>query len=155
MERLFAFVTVASPLHDAQSVTDLLSRHKRRLEALGGQEIRDETEARDLPLLVLVATGGTERPILELLARRQSQGRDDPVWLLAHPTHNALPAALETLARLKQDGVAGRIFYLDADGQGRGWVAVPSISGRRRRTAEFPPWPEPLAPAARIGCVDT
>ena len=33
--------------------------------------------------------------------------------MIAHPGNNSLPAALEVLARLQQDGALGRIFYLD------------------------------------------
>ena len=49
--------------------------------------------------------------------------RQEPALLLAHPGNNSLPAALEVLARLQQDGDPGRIFYLkgpdDTDGHQR------------------------------------
>jgi L-fucose isomerase-like protein len=36
----------------------------------------------------------------------------EPVYLIAHPGNNSLPACLEVLARLNQDGIRGKIFYL-------------------------------------------
>jgi L-fucose isomerase-like protein len=44
----------------------------------------------------------------------------EPVFLIAHPGNNSLPACLEVLARLNKDGIRGKIFYLknleDKDG---------------------------------------
>jgi len=44
----------------------------------------------------------------------------EPVFLITHPGNNSLPACLEVLARLNQDGIRGKIFYLknseDKDG---------------------------------------
>ncbi len=80
------------------------------------------------PLVVFVVTGGTERQVMELVDARQGagarSGRDDeasrrgasrhaPVLLVAYPGGNSLPASLEVLARLQQDGVPGRIVFFN------------------------------------------
>lgn len=40
-----------------------------------------------------------------------------PLLLLAHPYANSLPSALETLARLQQDGLKGCIAYLPSSAE--------------------------------------
>jgi L-fucose isomerase-like protein len=61
----------------------------------------------------MVATGGTEKVILDIWAGRKRIAPAEPLFLIAHPGNNSLPAALEVLARLQQDGAPGRIFYLN------------------------------------------
>jgi L-fucose isomerase-like protein len=83
--------------------------------------------------------------VLRLHEQRSISAGDEPVFLLAHPGNNSLPAALEVLARLQQDGAAGRILFLkgaqDTEGYRRVADSVRDIEVRRtlRRT--------------RIGCV--
>jgi L-fucose isomerase-like protein len=72
----------------------------------------DASPARDAPLFLLVATGGSEGVILEWWAEHRRKSADQPLWLIAHPGNNSLPSALEVLARLQQDSTPGRIFYL-------------------------------------------
>ena len=80
---------------------------------LGGQRCTSDAAPEDsTPIFLLVATGGSERVILEWMAKRTESSPDEPLWLIAHPGNNSLPAALEVLARLQQDGAHGRIFYL-------------------------------------------
>lgn len=62
--------------------------------------------------MVVVGSGGTESLILELLDRL---GVHALVLLVAHPKHNSLPAALETLARLGRLGRRGRIVFIQDD----------------------------------------
>jgi len=54
-----------------------------------------------------------EQQLLDLKEIRNVPKESEPVFLIAHPTHNSLPASLETLARLQQDGNEGEIFYLN------------------------------------------
>jgi len=61
-------------------------------------------------------------------ARRAS---GEPLLLIAHPGNNSLPAALEVLARLQQDGTPGRIVYLQGPDDQSGSPRSP----RRRTTA--------------------
>ena len=65
------------------------------------------------PMVILVATGGTEAAILDHVRRRQAVVPYEPVVLVAHPLHNSLPAALEAMARVHADGGRGRIVQVD------------------------------------------
>lgn len=115
----FDFTVIASALHDHDTVATLTAGYRRLLEELGG--VRTEQPG-ERPELVLVATGGTERPILDHLTGRTGSGL---VQLVAHPLHNSLPAALEATARLHQDGIPARIVY----------VGDPASAADRRRVA--------------------
>jgi L-fucose isomerase-like protein len=108
----------------------------RALEALGGELwAADAIPDDEVQLFFLVATGGTEEVILKAWAERSGMAPGEPVFLIAHPGHNSLPAALEVLARLQQDGAEGRIFYLngpdDASGLGEIADALHDIDVRR------------------------
>jgi len=117
VEARFGFVPVASVLVEgAEQLEPIIGPVAEALRAVGGELISADDIARDLPLFYLVATGGTENLILELTALRSISVQDEPVLLLAHPGNNSLPAALEVLARLQQDGVPGRIIYLPGAG---------------------------------------
>jgi L-fucose isomerase-like protein len=86
----------------------------RALEEAGGVLRPADAEGVDAPpTFLLVATGGSEQVILEWWAKHYGTSTDEPLWLIAHPGNNSLPASLEVLARLQQDGAKGRIFYLD------------------------------------------
>jgi L-fucose isomerase-like protein len=96
-----------------EEVEAITGDYLRALEAQGGMRWATEALPDDTAqLLILVATGGTERTILDLRAERQRIAPDEPLFLIAHPGNNSLPASLEVLARLRQDGAEGRIFYL-------------------------------------------
>jgi len=84
------------------------------LEGLGGERFAaDDLPDDGDPLFLLVATGGTEEVILRVWAERCKTSPGEPLFLIAHPGNNSLPAALEVLARQQQDGALGRIFYLN------------------------------------------
>ncbi|MBN1811033.1 MAG: hypothetical protein JXA14_04275 [Anaerolineae bacterium] len=115
----FGYIPVASPLLGEDALNQIVAAYESHLERIGGERWGKEQLADPAPLFYFVVTGGTEGAILELRDSRQA-APDEPVFLLAHPTSNSLPAALEVLARLQQDGTPGRVFYLkgsdDADG---------------------------------------
>ncbi|GIJ71659.1 hypothetical protein [Virgisporangium ochraceum] len=104
----FAYLPVASALHDGASVERLLDGLSTALTAAGGR--RTDTPAADAPLAIVVLTGGTERFVLDAVAARR---QTEPVVVAAHPWHNSLAAALEAVARLHQDGRPARVIYLD------------------------------------------
>ncbi|MEO8698171.1 MAG: hypothetical protein ABI658_32055, partial [Acidimicrobiales bacterium] len=85
------------------------------LRQLGGSELASPSDEPKWPLVILVATGGTESAILEVARQRRAAVPYEPVVLLTHPLHNSLPAALEALARLQADGVRGRIVPVDVE----------------------------------------
>lgn len=78
----------------------LLDEVLARFSQASGVTLRSATEEeiRGEPVLALLhLTGGTEHLALKF-------AETAPVLLLAHKSHNSLPAALETLARLRTDG---------------------------------------------------
>ncbi len=113
MSTKFGILTVAPDfLVDEETVQAITGDYVAALKALGGAAWTEDNLTDPGPLFLLVATGGTENVILKLQAARESHIPNEPVFLIAHPANNALPAALEVLARLQQDGAQGRIFYL-------------------------------------------
>ncbi len=113
METLFGFVPLAAEFHDSERITSLTQEFSEILEQIGGQLCAPEMIC-EFPLLVVcVLTGGTERRIIELWRDQRSACAENPVFLLAHPGLNSLPAAMEALAFLRGEGVPGRVFYLE------------------------------------------
>ncbi len=113
MSTEFGILTVApDSLVSDEAVESITGDYVTALQTLGGASWTEENVADPAPLFLLVATGGTENVIMNLQAKRKSHVPNEPVFLIAHPANNSLPAALEVLARLQQDGVQGRIFYL-------------------------------------------
>jgi L-fucose isomerase-like protein len=97
-----------SPAQVAAAVASVAEHLNRR-----GVAHRFVTGESDLPDVLLIVTGGTERLALAALDRVPG-----PVFLLAHTELNSLPAALEVLSYLRQRGRTGRIYPLD-DGDDR------------------------------------
>jgi len=113
MSTEFGILTVAPDfLADEETVQAITGDYVVALKALGGTAWIEENLVDPAPLFLLVATGGTENVILKLQAERESHVPNEPVFIIAHPANNSLPAALEVLARLQQEGAQGRIFYL-------------------------------------------
>lgn len=96
-----SFSTAAQVADVVASVTRELGRHGIACRAVSGGDDAP-------PDVVLMVTGGTESLALEAVERFGMPG-----FLLAHPERNSLPAALETMSRLRQTGRAGRIFLLN------------------------------------------
>lgn len=114
----FGYSLVASSLHDSTVVAALTAPVRAVLDSIGGRQVDPAlTHAFDeVPHLFLIATGGTERTVLDAVARRREELGAEPVLLVAHRAHNSLPAALETLAAVQQAGGRGRIVFLTGDG---------------------------------------
>jgi L-fucose isomerase-like protein len=112
----FGYSVVASSLHDAQAVDSLTAPMRALLEELGGAAVQSQARGeRSSPHLFVVATGGTERLLLDAIAERRVTHPTEPTVLVAHRAHNSLPAALETLAAIQQAGGRGRIVSLAGD----------------------------------------
>ena len=105
----FGYTVVASTLHDAQAVASLTAPVRDLLDGLDGAI---STEAFSGPHLFVVATGGTERLLLDAIAQRRVAHPAEPAVLVAHRAHNSLAASLETLAAIQQSGGRGRIISL-------------------------------------------
>jgi L-fucose isomerase-like protein len=127
----FALFAAVSKIHDSEVLRNLVESYLSPLRALGAEPWDPGTGRAAMPLVVFVATGGTERLIL------QSAHFDarEPALLVAHPGHNSLPAALEVLARVQQMGNRGQVHYLrgpaDEDGLQRLAGAIHDRSVRR------------------------
>jgi len=119
----FAFLPVASVLVDTPEAFERIAAPwVAALKDAGGRRLSDGgAEAEPGPLAFLVLTGGTERAVLDVVAKRRSTGAGGPVLLVAHPNNNSLPAALEALAALRAHGAAGRVVFLKSpdDEEGR------------------------------------
>ncbi len=100
-------IVFASGLHDRGVLAALKKDLLRRLRSAGDLEIAEANQpSPDRLAAVLVLTGGVERQVIKAIAQLPS-----PALLIAHPTHNSLPASLEILARIRQDGGEGRILF--------------------------------------------
>jgi len=126
MSARFSFTTAFSPLvvgDDPQQ--RIAGAYVEALEALGGLFADAAAASADTPFLVFVAT-----------AVRAERVDGEPVLLVAHPANNSLPASLEILARVQQDGLRGRILYLrgadDAEGLARIEGALRDVAVRRQ-----------------------
>jgi L-fucose isomerase-like protein len=114
-EPRFVYSVVASSLHDHHAVETLTAPVRGLLDDLGGALVdidRQGTDSGPLPQLFVVATGGTERLLLDAIARNAA---GHPSVLVAHRGHNALPAALEAMAAIEQNGGRGRIVSMTGD----------------------------------------
>jgi L-fucose isomerase-like protein len=97
----------ASSLHGEPEMIRLKERVLSDIRACGDfdfEEVRSPTGEGLVAILVL--TGGVEREVLKLVSQTPS-----PTLLLAHPGQNSLPACLEILARIRQNGGEGRILF--------------------------------------------
>lgn len=92
---------VASGLHEKGALEEALKGYRELLEGAGGREGEGGC-------VFWVQTGGVENKVLE---GWRAKGGGVAV-LLAHPRHNSLAAALEALARIRQEGGRGRVFFL-------------------------------------------
>jgi L-fucose isomerase-like protein len=114
-EPRFVYSVVASSLHDQHAVETLTAPVRGLLDDLGGAVVgldRQGLRSSSPPQLYVVATGGTERLLLDAITRNAA---DHPSVLVAHGGHNALPAALEAMAAIQQSGGRGRIVSLTGD----------------------------------------
>jgi len=109
------YAVAMSPLHSRESAEAALHSVTTALDSVGAVEGEAEPKR---PHLIVVGSGGTESQVLEMLG--EVTNSNAPTVLIAHSKHNALPAALEALARLHQVGRRGRIVFIsdsaDADG---------------------------------------
>ena len=116
----FQYAVVASVLHDERSKQTLLDSFRAALAAQGGEAYSlggEKLAARvsELPLFLFVLTGGTEADAMRVISEERMVERGIPVVLLAHASHNSLPASLEILARVRQLGGGGTIAQAGID----------------------------------------
>lgn len=134
----YTYEVAASILHDRDSVERIFAEYADLLARSGGvrsPEPAGRSAEDSEPEAFFVLTGGTEHQVLSRFAstpraegmaglaaaaegpagsRAAVPGGRLPVLLIAHPKHNSLPASLEILARLRQEGRRGRIILVSA-----------------------------------------
>lgn len=101
-------IALSSPLHSDEQVAALKGEIIGALNG-SGKVVVEEFNGADGDFALqglLILTGGVEREALEAAA-----SLNEPIVILAHPWHNSLPAALEVLARLRQEGRRGLVLY--------------------------------------------
>ena len=107
-----------------EAVRQIIADYAPHLESVGGERWSEEQLADPAPLFYFLLTGGTESEVLRLREERNKSAPDEPVFLLAHAGNNSLPASLEVLARLQQDGAPGRIFFLKGPEDAGGYQQI-------------------------------
>jgi L-fucose isomerase-like protein len=121
----FEFIPSASEFSDSESVINqIIGSYITSLQKIGGMHIRSEQIETLSTLFYFAVTGGVENLILNLRKKRVLSVINDPVFIIAHPANNSLPASLEILAKLQQDGIKGRIFYLSSPEDNRTLAAI-------------------------------
>ena len=108
----FKYIAVASSLHDSCAVSSMLREWDLALERIGGIKTDADDAHGDPAAFLFLQTGGVESEVVRRLRSLEQQGKSVPALLIAHPAHNSLPAALEILARVRQEGGQGRIYLL-------------------------------------------
>ena len=126
MTARFDHLLIASPLHEEAALARVRGMLEPGLARLGG-EAPAGTAGIDRPMVVVVLTGGTEHPILDAWRAHRAVRPWAPLVLVAHPSQNSLPAALEALARVHQEGGRGRIAYLAGADDVRGWSELDEL----------------------------
>lgn len=108
----FSYIPVASKMHDRRTVSSLLVEHEKALMGIGGKRADGAVADGERVAFHFVQTGGVENDVIRRYRSRAQQGKAGPMLLIAHPAHNSLPAALEILAQVRQEGGQGRIYLL-------------------------------------------
>lgn len=109
----FKYIPASSIIANDKKVEKILNVYYNLLDSAGGNKIDEQDLDKVSPLFYFVLTGGTEKIVLDLVEKRNRFNQNGPVFLIAHSSENSLPASLEILAKLKQDGKSGQIFYLE------------------------------------------
>ena len=126
----FGFIPIKpSFLLGEEAFNAITGDYVRALEALGGERWAADAIPDDkAQLFLLVATGGTEEVILKVWAERSKTAAGEPVFLIAHPGNNSLPAV-------------ARSAGATATGRRAGPHLLPQRTGRRSRAARDRPTP--------------
>jgi len=125
MTSRFGFIPIHSQLvKNEKTFNKIAGSYIKSFEQKGGERWTKEDLKNPKPLFYLMITGGTEELLLDLRNERNKHIQDESVILIAHPTHNSLPASLEVLARLQQDNEKGQIFYLNGPNDKSGFNQI-------------------------------
>lgn len=107
----FLYIRVASAMHDAGALSAALGGLEGALAGIGGVAGGLTPANRAETPFYFVATGGVENDVMRHFRSRMHQGQRGPALLIAHPGHNSLPAAMEILAQVRQEGRRGASIF--------------------------------------------
>lgn len=116
----FGFIPIASSITPIPP-NEIAQDDQTELFHLGGEYLDEDHILENIPLIFFILTGGTEQKVYNLWLKRKEKFGNEPVFILAHPGNNSLPAALEILARLQQENTKGKIIYLDSQTNKECW----------------------------------
>jgi L-fucose isomerase-like protein len=121
----FGYIPVKSPfIKTEEALLNIAGKYFEALKNIGGIRVSEEELNSSFPVFYFIVTGGTERQLLDLKILREAKIKKEPVFIIAHPTQNSLPASLEALARFQQDGIHGEIFYLKNIDDEKGLIQI-------------------------------
>ncbi len=116
------FIPIASDFISQKEVDFIIRSNTEFLKNLNCEQIEFDQLLLVEQFYYFLITGGTEQQVRALQKKRNNKFVNEDVILLAHASHNSLPACLEFLAKLQQDDSRGKIVYrpeaataLDAD----------------------------------------
>lgn len=112
MSGRFHYEVVSSALHDRAHLAELTTSLSSQLWEIGGVG-SPATADFSIPYAVVVATGGTEAMILDRWGDRRRGAPAEPSLMIAHRADNSLPAALEAMSAIRQQGGRGRIVMIE------------------------------------------
>ena len=124
-DKKFGFIPIASDITTIPP-DEIAKDDQTELLHLGGGHLTEQQLQKNIPILFFILTGGTEQKVYNLWQKRKEKFENEPVFLLAHPGDNSLPASLEILARIHQEGAKGKIIYLDAKTNKECWHELES-----------------------------
>ena len=138
MTQRFGFIFVNSLfVPEGQTFKASMKTYASALQGIGGEEMTTEDLDDSLPLVYFMTTGGTEQVLLDIRTQRNKAIGDEPVFVVAYPAHNSLPASLEVLARLQQEGAHGQVFYLNSSSDSSGLQKIQDVLTDHRVAAEL------------------
>jgi L-fucose isomerase-like protein len=97
------------------SIDQLDAEIRSSITELGAAWLDEKEISFERPLFFFILTGGTENKFLKLWQENEDKLHKLPIILLAHSSHNSLPASLEILAKLQQENTKGKIIFVDTE----------------------------------------
>lgn len=119
----YGFIPINS-LITTTSPQDIAKEVQIALTQMEVHQVNESWISKSIPIFLLLLTGGTEQYTYKLILERKKHFENEPIIILAHPGNNSLPAALEVLARLKQEGSKAKIIYLDENSNKECWKEI-------------------------------
>ena len=148
MTHRFGFIFVNSLfIPEGEPFQASMKSYASAFQQLGGRQVSPENLNDPEPLVYFMTTGGTEQVLLDIREQRRKFVQDEPVLVVAYPANNSLPASLEVLARLQQEGARGQVLYLTNSSDSTGLKKIQDVLTDHKIAAELK--------RARIGLLGT